>query len=166
MTRTQGNSSATGKEPPAAGKRSAKKRKGIVLGLIVALLIGTAAGIVVVRSHARPAAPRPPRETTLTLDTFVVNLADDDRTYLRVGIDLAVIAPETTKSSKEGAEGPGNTAEIRDTILGVLTSTKSTELMTPGGKQRIKDELRNSLNTRIPALKVRDVYFTEFLVQR
>jgi len=169
MTRTQGNSNPTGKESPAATKRSAPKKRGVVLGLVAALLLGTAAaGIVAVRtrSRANPAEVKPLPETVLHLETFVVNLSDDDRTYLRVGIDLAVVEPEAKKGEKEGAESSGNVAEIRDTILGVLTATESTALMTSEGKQHIKEVLRNTLNTRIPELKVRDVYFTEFLIQR
>jgi len=167
MTRTQGNSNASGKEAPAAGKRSAPKKRGVIFGLVGALLLGTAAaGIVASRARAHPAQPKELPETVLHLDTFVVNLSDDDRTYLRVGVDLAVVEPAAKKGEKEGAEPPGNVAEIRDTILGVLTATESTALMTPEGKQHIKEVLRNALNTRIPALKVRDVYFTEFLIQR
>lgn len=169
MTRTQGNSNASGKESPATAKRSAPKKRGVIFGLVAALLLGTAAaGIVTVRarSRAHPAEAKPLPETVLHLETFVVNLSDDDRTYLRVGIDLAVVEPEIKKDEKEGAEPSGNVAEIRDSILGVLTATESTALMTSDGKQHIKEVLRGTLNARIPELKVRDVYFTEFLIQR
>ena len=108
-------------------------------------------------------APTP--VTILHLDNFIVNLADTDRdAYLRVGIDLGVTEPANTPS------GDDNTAdsvpEIRDAILGVLSTYHSNDLLTPAGKKQLKQNLIAALNSKVPGLGVRDIYFTDFLVQR
>jgi flagellar basal body-associated protein FliL len=99
-------------------------------------------------------------KSTLHLETFVLNLADSDqRSYLRVGIDLGL-----SKEAKRGEEVP--VARIRDTILGVLTLAKGDELLTAKGKDRLKADLQHALQERMPELGVDEVYFTEFLIQR
>jgi UDP-N-acetylglucosamine 2-epimerase len=57
-------------------------------------------------------------------------------------------------------------AHIRDSILSVLTLGKAETLLTPEGKQQLKKSLVEVLNRENPELGVRDIYFTEFLVQR
>jgi len=57
-------------------------------------------------------------------------------------------------------------ARIRDSILSVLTVCKADSLLTSEGKTGLKKNLVNALNQSVPELGVREVYFTEFLVQR
>jgi flagellar basal body-associated protein FliL len=99
-------------------------------------------------------------KSTLHLETFVMNLADSDqRSYLRVGIDLGV-----NHEAKRGEEIP--VARVRDTILGVLALAKVDDLLTAGGKGKLKQDLLHALQERVPELGVEEVYFTEFLIQR
>jgi flagellar protein FliL len=99
-------------------------------------------------------------KATLHLETFVLNLADSDqRSYLRVGIDLGL-----SKEIKHGEEPP--LAPVRDTILSVLTLAKGDELLTAKGKDALKADLLHALRERLPELGVEEVYFTEFLIQR
>jgi len=101
-----------------------------------------------------------PGATPLHLESFVVNLADPEGgRFLRLGIDLSV-----DSASSNPAEVP--TARIRDTILAVLTTWRSDALLAPDGKQKLKEELTRALREKVPDLNVRDVYFTDFLVQR
>ena len=98
------------------------------------------------------------------LDPFVVNLADpEENRFLRVGIDLGLENPFPAKESKE-VEVP--TPRIRDSILAVLSTWHSDALLAPEGKQKLKDELVHALRERVPELGVKEVYFTDFLVQR
>ena len=102
-------------------------------------------------------------KSTLHLETFVINLADpEQKAYLRVGVDLG-LAGENKK--KEG-EGGVPIALVRDTILGVLTVYRPDDLLTPAGKTRLKTQIVQSLQQRVPDLGVQEAYFTEFLVQR
>jgi len=99
-------------------------------------------------------------KATVHLDSFVLNLADaGQRSYLRVGIDLGI-------GRELGRDNPPPVALVRDTILGVLAQAKVEELLTARGKENLKAELLRTLNQRVPQLEVREIYFTEFLVQR
>jgi flagellar FliL protein len=104
-------------------------------------------------------------KSVLHLESFVVNLADpEDNRFLRVGIDLGLENPVAAKG-KEG-ESAVPVARIRDSILAVLSTWHSDALLAPEGKQKLKQELVHALNDRVPELGVREIYFTDFLVQR
>jgi flagellar FliL protein len=100
------------------------------------------------------------------LDGFTVNLADaEENHFLRVSMELSVerIPPPTEKDKpNSGLPMP----QIRDTILSVLTTSKADVLLTPEGKAKLKKSLIDALNHDNPDLGVREIYFTEFLVQR
>ena len=99
-------------------------------------------------------------ESTLTLETFVVNLnGGGARAYLRVGIALTLSRPPVR--SKE--EIP--VALVRDTILSVLSTARPEQLTQPDGKRQLKTGILQALKDRAPQLGAEDVYFTEFLVQ-
>jgi flagellar basal body-associated protein FliL len=100
-------------------------------------------------------------KSTLHLESFVLNLADaDQRSYLRVGIDLGL-----NKEQRRGEEGPP-VAKIRDTILTVLAVAKLEELLTAEGKARLKENVLHAVQERAPEVGAEEVYFTEFLIQR
>ncbi len=103
--------------------------------------------------------------SVMHLEPFVVNLADqEDNRFLRIGVDLGLESPPPAKEGK--GEGAVPTARIRDCILGVLSTWHSDALLAPEGKEKLKDELVKALQARVPDLSVREVYFTDFLVQR
>lgn len=102
-----------------------------------------------------------PVRSTFHLETFVLNVGgSESRAYLRIGIDLAL--NQETKRAEETVP----VAPVRDTILGVLSETKSDDLLTAGGKTKLKQDLLHALQERVPQLGVQEVYFTEFLIQR
>jgi flagellar FliL protein len=105
-------------------------------------------------------------KTVLHLEPFVVNLADpEDNHFLRVGVDLGL---DVALSGKEGKGGEGSVpmARIRDCILEVLSSWHSDALLAPEGKEKLKNELLRALHARAPEVGVKEIYFTDFLVQR
>jgi flagellar protein FliL len=99
------------------------------------------------------------------LDSFVVNLADRNQSsFLKIGIDLGVAS-----ASAEGKSEDANTAvlpKIRDTILSVLSTWQSGGLLAPDGKTKLKEQILDALHQQVPTVPVKEVYFTEFLVQR
>jgi len=103
---------------------------------------------------------------TVHLEGFTVNLADhEENHFLRVTMDLALDhLPPGAEKAKPSAGLP--MAHIRDTILSVLTECQADALLTADGKNQLKKKLLEALNRGIPELGVRDIYFTEFLVQR
>ena len=103
---------------------------------------------------------------TVHLDGFTVNLADaQSSSFLRVTMDLALERlPSATERDKPASGLP--MGRIRDTILTVLTQCKAQALLSSEGKAELKKQLLSELSRNLPELGVRDIYFTEFLVQR
>jgi flagellar basal body-associated protein FliL len=133
------------------------------LGIVLPMVILAGVGIWFWASHGtEPSASQSGRvRSTLHLETFVLNLADpDQRSYLRVGIDLGL-----NQEPKRG-EDVGPVAPVRDTILSVLAEAKVSELMTASGKTKLKEDLLHALQQRVPQMGIEEVYFTEFLIQR
>lgn len=133
------------------------------LGLALATIMGSASCKKIFGDSDKNSSASQVK-TVLHLEPFVVNLADpEDNRFLRVGIDLGL---ENALAAKEGKESGVPTARIRDCILGVLSTWRSDALLAPEGKQKLKDELVHALRERVPELEVKEVYFTDFLVQR
>jgi flagellar FliL protein len=106
----------------------------------------------------------------LPLESFTVNLADPEegrflRATLALGVDgkLPTMAKGETKPVETSQV---SMATIRDSILTVLAQCTSDQLLTPEGKAKLKADLLSVLNRNVPQLGAREVYFTEFLVQR
>jgi flagellar FliL protein len=107
---------------------------------------------------------------TLSLDPILVNLADPSgHAYLRLGLALGIEdGPEIAPSA-----GPARAMNlprereipIRDTVLAVLGQQTSSALLAPDGKDRLKQDLQAALALHNSELKVRKLYFSDFLVQ-
>ena len=114
--------------------------------------------------------PAAPAETHLmVLDPLLVNLADEGGTaYLRLSLVLRVVDVAAKKDSKTKVDKSDDAAvdAVRDTALTVLGRQTSDSLLAPDGKERLKTELKRSLSQHNPNLKVADLFFTDFLVQR
>lgn len=156
-------------EPGNAAAPAKSSAATVVIIVLLALASGGgAAWFIMQRGHATEAtrgldaAPR----YLVHLEGFTVNLADTEEThFLRVTMDLGVDhLPEGADRNKPGAGMP--VARIRDAVLAVLTVCKADPLLTPQGKSQLKKDILEALQRSVPELDVRDVYFTEFLVQR
>jgi flagellar basal body-associated protein FliL len=100
-------------------------------------------------------------ESTFPLETFVVNLGGSgQRAYLRAGITLGLAHPLTRVQREEMP-----TALVRDTILSILAEAQPEALLGQEGKRQLKEQVLQALQTRLPQIGVKNVYFTEFLVQ-
>jgi flagellar protein FliL len=114
---------------------------------------------------AKPATPQAKVNAVMHLESFTVNLADKEQSsYLRVGIDLGL--GHDLPGGREGEKSAQITPMIRDTLLGVLSIWTSEQLLAPDGKTKLKADLVKALQDRAPELEVKEVYFTDFLVQR
>jgi flagellar protein FliL len=100
------------------------------------------------------------------LEGFTVNLADAEEShFVRVTMDLELERMPPPLDKDKPASGLP-VARIRDTIIAVLAASKAEPLLTPEGKIQLKKNLVNALNQKVPEMSVREIYFTEFLVQR
>ncbi|MBI5557721.1 MAG: flagellar basal body-associated FliL family protein [Deltaproteobacteria bacterium] len=177
---------AGGAEEP---KKKSKAMLFIILG--VAILLLGAGGFfaytkfLAPKSHtAEESAEEEHAETAeavgdiVALEPFVVNLADPKgNRYLKMKISLEFEAKggKEGKEAKEGKEGaePKGAAEriekvapkLRDIVIMMVTSLSFEEVMTPEGKLRIRDELIERFNRITKPDKVKNIYFSEFVVQ-
>ncbi|HBN07108.1 MAG TPA: hypothetical protein DD435_00165 [Cyanobacteria bacterium UBA8530] len=122
---------------------------------------------------------------------FIVNLSDPGgRRYLRTSITLEM--EEKKKAGLEtgvaygwgsGAFGGGEGEKVasgggekksgpppyepiyKDVIIGAISRRTASEISTVSGKERLKDELREMLNQRVPDEVVVAIYFTDFVIQ-
>jgi len=91
---------------------------------------------------------------------FIVNLADPELTmYARVSLTLEVSGPEVIMEVQK------REPIIRDAIIEILSNKTSRELRTPEGREQLKLEVIKRINTILVQGGVRNVYFTEFVVQ-
>ena len=153
-------------EPEANPEEPQESKKGIVIiaAVVVVVLIAGGIFLLVKKRQAQPPkqeAKSAAIEATLPLETFVVNLAGDERAYLRVTMTLGLAHPQVKTKEETGLPVP----VVRDTVLTVLSTAHPGELLQPEGKAQLKAQVLQALQARLPGLGVKEVYFTEFLVQ-
>ena len=94
------------------------------------------------------------------LDTFTVNLKSDaGRRYLKVTMSLELEGEEL--SLELDAKSP----VLRDRIIRILTSKTLEEISSKKGKQKVSQQIMDTLNAMISDGTVRGIYFTEFVIQ-
>jgi flagellar basal body-associated protein FliL len=150
-------------EASTPAKNPSKARGRVLAFLLAAIVLTAVAGWFWREAGGETKAQAnegPGVKSTMHLETFVMNLADaDQRSYLRIGIDLGL-------NHEVKRAGEPSVAQVRDTILGVLALARVDDLLSAAGKNKLKQELLHALQERIPGLGVEEVYFTEFLIQR
>ena len=98
--------------------------------------------------------------TLFPMDTFIVNLADQERSrYLRVTMDLELVAP--TDAEKLNQRLP----QVRDRILMLLPSKRFADIASMEGKTALRDEIIGKLNGLFPENVITNIFFSEFVVQ-
>ena len=94
------------------------------------------------------------------LDTFTVNLkSDSGRRYLKVTMSLELEGEEL--SLELDAKAP----VLRDRIIRILTSKTLEEISSKKGKQKVSDQVMDTLNAMISDGQIKGIYFTEFVIQ-
>jgi flagellar FliL protein len=113
--------------------------------------------------HGESAEGAPAENAIINFEPFLVNLADTEAfRYLRVTIRLAVI--NRTKAENIAATEV-MMSKTRDAILDILSSKTSSEIISTEGKESLKLEIKERLNSFLPGGPVQDVFFTDFVVQ-
>ena len=94
------------------------------------------------------------------LDQFIVNLLSENGTrFLKIKMDLELSGPElTTELDKKKPM-------VRDIIIRTLSSKTFQEVSTDRGKEKLKDELVEKLNNVLTDGYIKNIFFTEFVVQ-
>ncbi|HAK88793.1 MAG TPA: hypothetical protein DCP24_06985 [Nitrospiraceae bacterium] len=94
------------------------------------------------------------------LDAFVVNLITERGTnFLKASLQLELANASLLDRAK------AKTAPMRDAIITVLSNKSPDELMTEEGKLQCKDELILTANRILGDNTVKNLYFTDFVMQ-
>ena len=94
------------------------------------------------------------------LDQFIVNLlSQGGAKFLKTKMDLELSGPELT------AELDKKKPLIRDIVIRTLSSKTFQEVSTNRGKEKLKDELVDKINAVLADGQVKNIFFTEFVVQ-
>ncbi len=153
-------------EAPEAQKKKSPVIKILVLVLGLALLGGggffayTKFFAAADKPKEAQAKPLPAKPVVKDLETFLVNLADPGgERYLKVTMQLSL------SSEIASQEIDARMAELRDSILLLLSSKEYDDISSLSGKLALKKTLMSNLNRMLKQGTVQDIYFTEFLVQ-
>lgn len=94
------------------------------------------------------------------LETFTVNLlSESGRRYLKCELNLEMGGKELSPELEE------KKPVFRDIIIRILSSKSLEEISTAKGKEKLKEQIVNEINLRLKDGKVKNVYFTDFVVQ-
>ena len=166
-------------EAPAeeAKPKGGSKKLIIIVAIVLVLVLGGAGAFFAMKGKAKPATETAEEETAaegeeeggeeggkslapaiLPLETFIVNLQVKG-SFLKTTIQLEFVTPELPTTVEN--EVP----KVRDSVIRVLSSKSSAEILTPDGKEKLRQELRDAINQALGSDDVAKVYFTEFIIQ-
>ncbi|MDR1043992.1 MAG: flagellar basal body-associated FliL family protein [Candidatus Adiutrix sp.] len=91
---------------------------------------------------------------------FIVNLGDGGgKRFLKLTLSVEAESPEME------TEINNKTPQLRDLMLLLLSSLSYDDISTVDGKMRLRSQMLNRINTQLRSGKVRNIYFSEFVVQ-
>ncbi|WP_303850637.1 flagellar basal body-associated FliL family protein [Seleniivibrio woodruffii] len=166
-------------EEEKTAEEGAKKKGGklkLIIIAVVALIILGGGGFLAYKlflapkdeaadaEHAKKeevAAPENEVGVLYPLETFIVNMADNDGSrYLKVTIQLELDHTEMLKEELDK-----RVPQLRDAILTILSAKTYEEISSAQGKLILKQEILRRLNSLLPFGQITNVYFTEFVSQ-
>ncbi|MCX6537750.1 MAG: flagellar basal body-associated FliL family protein [Acidobacteria bacterium] len=179
-TAAQKPGAAAPDKKPAPNASKKKGKFGLILGIVIGVLV-LAGGGAAAYWKLRPAPPAPAAggaageghgvaeaaEThpagVVSFEPFLVNLAGGSgQTYLRVTLKLLVGSEEDAKLLQESEVAK---ARMRSAILEVLATQSADTLVTVEGKAQLKKALVEQVSALKQKTEVRDVLFSDFVVQ-
>jgi len=107
-----------------------------------------------------PKKPEVEQNVAHEMGTFLVNLSDSGgKRYLKITIQLEL------NSQLASQELNRRNVEVRDAMLMILSSKEFNDIGNAMGKTLLKRELMTRLNKMLRDGQVKEIYFSEFLVQ-
>lgn len=153
------------------GKKGGLKKLVIALVAVIAVIgLVVAVSTVVSAVYLREAGGRE-QEVTTPQDAnplykmygpldFTVNLLDkDQRRYLKAMITLGY------EDKALGKELEQRKAQIRDTLINVLRDQTVEDVLDTTGTDKLRLVMINELNAVLSRGEIKDIYFTDFLIQ-
>lgn len=97
----------------------------------------------------------------MTLDLFTVNMSTPGSPNPKFArINMAVEVPNEDVETEVTQKMP----QVRNTIIDLINSKRPSDVATAEGRDFIKDEIKNALNSFMVTGKVKNVFFTNFNV--
>ncbi len=96
-----------------------------------------------------------------TMEKFTVNLSGEPKRTIRLEVNLQMLGEE----GFEEIMNSDNKARTRDQIVKILNEKTFTDLDSVQGKLFLKDEISKELNGVLKKGVVKDVFFSDFVVQ-
>lgn len=148
-------------------------KKRILLILIGILVLGLLGGggffayrlLVADTAPVEETTPAVPEPTAVmgpiyALDPFLVNLADPGRPRF-----LKLVMQVELNTAEVQMELETLKPKVRDSLLTLLSSKSSADLVTIADKERLRNEILHRLNAFLSVGRVVEVYFMDFVVQ-
>ena len=169
----EGDEPNEGGDEIQVGKRSKLPMILLALGFFV---VGAGGGAAIYKAldPADPAADDPasassdedekssqdavPDTEMSVLGDFSVNLRDASGRVLQLKIEIETDTEHAATVDKK-------MASLRDSVILLASDYSYQELEGVDGKMRLKDDINARLNALLDAVRVRRVYFTEFVIQ-
>lgn len=96
------------------------------------------------------------------METFMVNLAGSKgRRLAKVNMELEL--KESEVEGKVAQEIEQRKAQIRDIIIIILSSKSYEEVSSREGKDNLRSEIKDTINSFLTTGKISNVFFTEFI---
>ena len=163
--------------PPAAPAAPAGSKSYLLIALVVVnMVVVLGVGYMLLKNSQKPTStldqviegvPKDDKADQQALDevgkvipleTFIVNLAGSKgRKVLKVNMELEVKGVDVIQ------EIDNRKAQIRDFIIIILSSKTYDEVSTKEGKDFLRNEIKDQVNSFLSKGKIMNVYFTELI---
>lgn len=108
----------------------------------------------------KKADPSKDEAKMVPLESFIINLnGSEGYKFMKITMSLEV---DSTATQEEILK---RQAQVRDTIVVLLTSKSYSEVAGENGQQKLKDELIDTVNSFLVKGKIKKILFTDFLFQ-
>lgn len=125
--------------------------------------VAAAVAAVEVPAPRHESGRRAEAKSTLTLDPFLVNLADPDNVrFMKATFQLGLAGDKEMEELKANAVF---IAATRDAIISLLSAKTSDQILSPEGKDKLREEIRTRVNDLLPRSSVNEVFIVDIVVQ-
>ena len=126
-----------------------------ILLLVVATVAGGGVLFYVIQEGKKDEQKTAASFKIMELEPVVINLSDGH--YIRIAIALGYTGEESELKNKLPA--------VNDVLITTVGAMSSKELISPEGKELLKENLLLKINSVLSGVQVRNIFYREFIVQ-
>lgn len=151
-------------KPEESEGSKSSKMKLLVIAVVVLAVLGGGGYFgwakFMAKNEEAHATPRETPPVIHSMESLLVNLADPGgKRYLKVNMQLLLDSGAVEEEIK------ARNYAVRDVLLALLSGKAYDDISTPNGKDVLKREVMLRMNRLLTRGQVKEIYFTEFLVQ-